>query len=641
MTRMVLILVFVAGATAAGYAQSPAPPDTTMKAAPADSVVGVVIVPSYSGVIRGNVTNMTLGNSFSTSLKHPNGVTSVVKLSTEESFYRLQDRRDTNNSFNASALYLGTSGLTMNGSISDTRYFNRLVTASNTTQDLFNDAQKATANAKYTRPIYGGLKLDTNASLGIGRSEQTFLDDQTRSGSLGLGLQFVRKGTIDASARGFVHLISQDAESRGRGFSGLGTSEDSVVARVQIMVLDSSTVETAYSRFLSKEDYLELPRDAFGAQQFDPSKISPERQSKDVRNVSVKTNLKLVRGLVVTAGSEHTDAATYFAEARQRTSRDTGDGFSSSATYTWGGPREILQAGTNNLSLDVERSEGTHWLGPERAGSYDDEDTKIRFGWTQALSKTLGAYAQAGASLTQAFYGDTDRDWDQRYQYANLRLKSSIFPKVAITVYTSVAKTDYLNIKASQSQRNRAETIYELRPEYTYTINERISLTQKYWMNIQFTDYVFQENENFLDRNFTFSNQVLASLTSRISVDFYYAVRFSDKGSYLRPRPDVERVLEIYQEERRDEFKFKFRYQIAEFIALTGANEYNRGKDILNPSGAVFKDGGVEFGMDGTYAFGEKGTLKYSMKRVKRFGAFNADPQKDYWVVDSSLNYAF
>ena len=106
-------------------------------------------------------------------------------------------------------------------------------------------------------------------------------------------------------------------------------------------------------------------------------------------------------------------------------------------------------------------------------------------------------------SLTQSFYWDTDRDRDQRYQFANVRVTSDLFSNVDAGIYLSGTRTDFVNVRASLSQNNRTETRLELRPEFTWRINERIELKQKYGLNIEYSDFVFQEDENFLDRTIT------------------------------------------------------------------------------------------------------------------------------------------
>jgi len=612
---------------ARAQAPAPAPADTTRS-----GVSGAKAVPTYTGGIKGDVTQVSLGNRFSLTLTLPGGITSMTSLSADETDYRLQDRRDTNKNFLSSIMYRVHPGLAIDGAISDTRFFNRVITFSNATQDLKNNAQKAEANAQYSRPLGGGLSVNGRSTLGLSRSDQTFVDDQTGAGALHAGVRYGLGRTVELSARGFLRLTSQDAESGGQSFSGLGVEEDSVLASVRVSVIDSVKVRAEYSRYLSKEDYLELPRGSFGEQQFDEP-ARPERQAKDMRNISVNAEATPLGGLKLTARATHTDGATYFAEAKERTSRDVGDAQEGTLTYS---PvsKSVFTFEAGNRTL-------FHWLGPRRTGSYDDKDIRAKFSWTQTLSTTLRFVAQTGASLTQLFYVDTDRDRDQAYQFANVRLISKLFPKVDATVYVSVSKTDYVSVRASFSQNNRAETIYELRPEFTYKINNRLELTQRYGVNIQFADFVFQENENYLDRNMSFSNRLRTRLSSNLGVDFYYALTRHDKGSYLRPDPTAERILEINQKERRDEMKVSFRYQINSHLAVLGANEYSQRRDLLSPSAAVYKDGGVEVGIDGNYDFGGRRTLKFAMKRVKRFGPFNAPAQEDYWVMDSSLNYTF
>jgi hypothetical protein len=644
--RIALIAAVILAVAGAAAAQAPAPADTAAAApgapepAPADTVVvasggvtGVKFVPQYTGGIRGNVDRVSLQNRFTANLTLPHRMTSVTTLSTEEANYRLQDRQDMNKNLMSSLIYPVMPGLIFDGSISDTRYFNRVVTVSNSTQDIFNNVQKAQANASWSRVLWDGISFNTKASGGVGQSEQTFLNDHTQDGAARFGLQYRWGGRVSATAIGALHYISQDAESGGRGFSGLGTAEDSVVARASAVVLDSTKVRAEYVRFLSKEDYLELPRDSFGAQQFDASKISPEQQSKDNRNLSVGAETTPLTGLTLKFEAAHSDGATYFAEAKERTRRDTGDSWSAGVAFGRGD--------VTLVTVDYESKDYFHWLGPVSIGSFDDQDRRLRLSWNQKITGTLRMTAQGGVSLTQSFYVDTDRDRDQKYQFANVRLNSDLFPKVAATIYVSVTRTDYLSIRSAFSQNNRTETVYELRPEFVYKINNRISIAQKYGLNIQFADYIFQESENFLDRNVTFSNLVHTQLLTNTMVEFYYAYQLHDKGSYLRPDPDAERVLVVNQKERRDEVELRLRYQMTKHLAVLGMNEYIVRKDILRSSSAPFEDGGLELGVDGSYDLWGQGNLKLAMKRVKRFGRFNVDAQKDYWVMDSSINYTF
>jgi hypothetical protein len=630
MVKRIAVIVVVGTLWIARAAQAqmstPIPQDTaTVQAA------HMYTVPTYTGGVKGDVTQISLMNQFSLTVTLPRGITSTTLLKADESDFRIQDQVNKNKGFTSNIIYLARPGFSIDGAISDTRYFNRVITYSNATQDLENNQQRAQANAQYGRALGRGLAVNGRSSLAVSSEDQTFVKDQTGEGALHAGVRYGPGKDFEVSARGFLRMSAQNAESGNESYSGLGATEDSVLAGARVTLLDSVKVKAEYSRFLSKDDYLEMPVGSYGEKQYAPA--TPEQQSKDMRDISVSAEARFPGRIVLTASAEHTDGATYFAQATQRTSRDVGDSQTGALTFS--------PFSKTTLAFDAGNREIFHWLGPSRTGSYNDKEIKTKFNWTQTVTQTLRFVAQTGASLAQSFYVDTDRDRDQRYVFANVRLISKLFPKVDATVYLSASKTDYVAIRASFSQNNRAETIYELRPEFVYRINSRLELTQKYGINIQFADFVFQENENYLDRNVSFSNRLRARLTNTLAVDFYYALRRQDKGSYLRPEPDAERVLEISQKDRRDEMKIAFRYQVNPHIALLGSNDYSQRRDLLSPSRSPFTDGGVEVGVEGNYDFGGRRSLKFAMKRVKRFGQFNAPEQEDYWVMDSSLVYTF
>jgi hypothetical protein len=633
--RVALVLTFVTLAfprMTPAQGPAPAPPDTIRAGSRGK------LETQYSGGIKGDVNQVSMGNRLSATLSLARGIMSVTSLNADDSEYRIEDRSIINKSFTSTLLYPAAPGLMLNGGISDARSFNSLVTSTGQRQDFVNNTQRADANANYARLLGKGVSVTGSALATAARSEQTFETNKTREGEAAAGIRYGLGRMLEATARGYFHLDAQESESGGRRFTGLGASADSVVARARLVVRDSSVVTADYTRFTSKRDYLDIPRTSQGGLAIsDTVQVTPEEESRDVKGASINAETKPFSGLKLTLRAEHSDAATYFAQARQRTGRDTGDLVSGTVTYTPGR--------RTSFTFDFKKRSTFRWQGPERTGHYDDTDKTMGLGWNQTLTGTLRFTAKAGASLARTVYVDPDQngDRDQRYVYANVRLNSKLVPKVDASVYVNVARTDVVKIRASQSANNRQETLYELRPEFTYKITNRIDLTQRYGLNIQFADYVFQENENFLDRVLSFSNLLRTRLSTKLGVDFYYALQRHDKGSYLRPEPEAERVLVVNQEERRDEVKISFRYQINRHLTLLGANDYSQRKDLLAPPerSAVLKNGGVEIGIDGSYDFGGQRSLKLAMKRVKRFGRFNAEGQNDYWVMDSSINYKF
>jgi hypothetical protein len=626
---MIISILSAVGAAPAARAQVPAATDTVSA-----NVPSLTATTKYNGGIKGNVTRVELANRFNATFAFTSGLLSMTTLSASESHYRLQDRQDTNKSFNSNLVYPVMPGLLLDGTLSDTRFFNRVITFSNATQDLKNNTQKAQANAQYGRSLGWGFTGNSRASVATGRSEQTYLNDQTEEGSIRAGVDYSMGRFFTASAKGFIRRTSLEAISGAAKYQGLGAVQDSVLVSARFVLTDSSVVRMEYMRYTSDDDYLELPRGAFGQQQFD-QEVTPENEKKDVRSILISGDTKPLPGVTLAFSATHSDRATYFFVDKRRTRRDTGDRLDADLVYQ--------PFAKTRISVGMEKSDYFHWLGPEKAGSFFDEDKKLKFNWDQGVTANTRLSMQTGVSLVQSVYVDTDRDRDQRYAFANARLSSQLWPQVNAAVYISVAKTDFVNISASLSQNNRAETTYEFRPEFTYRINDRLQLSQKYGLSIQYSDFVFQEDENFLDRNITFANNFRARLTTNLTADFFYSLRLHSKGSYLSPYEGAEKVLDINQEDRRDEVSIGFRYQLNKNLALIGLNEYGQRRDLMATAGrnSLFKDGGIEFGVEGNYDLGAQRGLKLAMRRVKRFGRFNADAQKDYWVMNSSLDYTF
>ncbi|UCH85224.1 MAG: hypothetical protein JSW50_05920 [Candidatus Latescibacterota bacterium] len=633
--RSLLVMGLAAGllTTAAG-ASAQSPPQIPV--ANADTVSGNVpsLVKSlrYNGNVKGNVTKVSMGHRATGTVSLLSGLTSITILSSEESKYRLQDRKDNIKSFSTNLVYPIRPGLNMDGQLSDNRFYNRVVTGTNATQDLTNNTQKALINLQFASRL-AMFRVHTRSSASVNKSEQTFQNTDTNDGAVAGQVKYNRGSRFAATARGFFRKAWQESEVNAQSFSGFGADEDSVAVRGMMAVGDSSVVRAEHVRYTKTDRYLNQPSGVHGGQQFDAD-LRPELETRDARATRIEADTYPLGGIKLALNAEHRTDAHYFIVDDKRSNIDTKDRVSADLTYA-PSPRTTVNA-------TVEHSMAAHEF-PSKPGTYDDESRRVTFNWNQTLTQTLRFTVQSGISLVQTTYLDTDSDRDQRYQFASLRINSKLFPKVNATVFVEVAQTDKFNIKSSRSQNNETETRFNLRPEFTYKINDRISLTQKYGLNIEFSDFVYQADQNFLDRNITFANTVSARLTSTLTTEVFYSYLLHTKGSYLEPYPGAERLLSTNQKDRRDELRISFRYQINKHLAAVGRNEYSQRQDLFATSsaGSVFKNGGLELGLEGDYKIGAQNGLKFAVRRVKRYGRFNSPEQKDFWVMDSALNLTF
>jgi hypothetical protein len=223
------------------------------------------------------------------------------------------------------------------------------------------------------------------------------------------------------------------------------------------------------------------------------------------------------------------------------------------------------------------------------------------------------------------------------------KIRSQPFEKIHADVLLAVSGREFISIDQSLSGDNRDEVTYDFRPQFTYKMNDRIEITQDYGLNIEFTDFVYNDNENFLDRNITFSNSVRTRLSAALTTVFRYRLHFHDRGSYLRQNPAEERVLRITQEDRKDLVEIFMNYAVNTHLNVVVRQEYARRKDTIVATGAesVFPDGKIEGGLEGKYNWGAQNALSFSLMKVNRFGTFNSRAQNDFWQMRSNITYAF
>jgi len=203
----------------------------------------------------------------------------------------------------------------------------------------------------------------------------------------------------------------------------------------------------------------------------------------------------------------------------------------------------------------------------------------------------------------------------------------------------------FVSIDASLSNSNRTETTFDLRPEFRYRINDRVEVHQVYSIIIESTEFVFQtdQTQDFLDRTFALRNDINYRMTSRLTTRLQYNLRLHDQGSYLPRESDGVRVLNISQEDRRDEMILGFRYKMSKALALVGENRYAIRQETQTASGFQnsFENGRLELGVEGNYNWGDQRSLKVQLIKVNEFGQFNNPLQESYWRMDSALTYAF
>jgi len=606
----------------------------------ADTTVTWKVAPSFEGGVKGDVTKVSLDEAFKNTFTHRNGAKLMSSLSVSKSKYRLQAREDNTKTWTNSFLATLRPGLLWNTTFSDSRIFNRIIPLSGGLQDFVVNTKTGSSSFQLVSFAPGGVKFDARSIVSVSNSEKIFKVDKRLQGEVGGGIAYTLSDRIRFTGRAYLMKAKDRTESGAQQFGGLGERGDSLSTKVTMKLPGKASMVVNYQRSTNTLEYIDLPRGIYFQQKLDEEDIIRETKVSNQSLFSIDATTHPIERVTLQLTADHSVSLDDYAIAKKRFSRIVNNGISGNLTYNYSSNV------ANKFIFEAERKDMLRDLGPLSVSSYKQQQKSVSATLNHSFRSKFSLSATVGATLSQIFYVDFDvnpRDRDQLNQFVQVKLTSSPFSKVDAAIYLAVSSVDYINIDRSLSADNRRETTYDFRPEFTYRLSDRITISQKYGLNIEFTDFVFTENENFLDRNITFSNTVDVKLTRALSAQMHYGLLLHDRGSYLLDPGAIERVLRISQKDTKNLLRIKMRYRINEHLSAVARQEFAERRDRVVTSGTEtkFPEGTIEAGLEGEYRWSDTRKLSFSLIKVNKFGQFNTSAQNDYWLMKSNLSYAF
>lgn len=603
-----------------------------------DTVGAWKLSPQYTGGITGDVSSVSLKQAISSSLTHPSGMTFNTSLSTSESKYRLQDRKDNSKSWINSFSMPVMPGMRWNAGYSDNRTFNRIISLSGGLQDFIVNTKNADSRLTYSTRLPHDVGFNARTGVSLSNSEKSFKVDKSLQGEVGGGISYELGDWVAFEGRTAYSKSSEKSVAPFQTFEGLGERADSVTSQVTVVLPQDGQFKVNYLRATKTSKYIDLPRGLYFEQKLNEEDLVRETQLTNADLLALDATTHPMKHVELSMNAQHRVDLNDFEVTKKRYSRTVNDQVSGDLKYTYGN--------NNTVTFKAERSTKLRDLGPLSVSSYEQKEKRTSLSVMHGFSPTFSVSATASASLSQLYYVDYEvnpRDRDQLLQSVQLKIRSVPFEKIRADILLSVSGREFVSIDRSLSTDNREEITYDFRPQFTYKMNDRIEIAQDYGLNIEFTDYVYQDNENFLDRNITFGNIVKARLSQKLYTEFRYRLHLHDRGSYLRDNPREERVLRIAQKDRKDLIEIYMSYAVTKYLSVVVRHEYAQRKDTFVATGSesVFPDGKIQGGLEGKYSWGTRGSLEFSLLKVNRFGTFNSRAQNDFWQMSSNVKYAF
>jgi hypothetical protein len=595
--------------------------------------------PLFAATSRANVTSVSLGGEFRNTFEMANGLRLVSSLGSQREEFRLQDRSNETKRFNNTLFHRLGGGWMMDMSHMDNRTFNRVVSLTGGFQDVVLNTLTLGAGLRHVTIAPSNFRWDARLNGALADAEKTFKTDTSIGGEVAGGFGYsLLDSWLVVRGRGYVKNLDVVSESAVKRYDDLYLREDSLSAEVEVRFSREQVVRFEYSDFNGEEKYTDLRRGSLGGAQWAAENLYQERRVSDATVMSLGLNSRMLNGFNLSASAQHSESVTDYDSTKTRYGRNVSNFIKSDMDYT-------LFTGTSfGAKLDVSQS--LKDLGPQSVSSYDRRSRELGVALRHQFKNGFMFNVDAGIVLTQTFYlryDENPRDIDQLDQRLNVSVSSRPFTKLQANIGAAYTSTEFINIDRTQSSNNRVKTRYDFRPVLTYQLNPRISISQTYRLAIEFTDYVYLPEDNFLDRNISFTNEVRARLTPRLQGTFNYGYYFHDRGSYLPLVEGGPRYLDVAREDRRDEMKIRFTYDLNRNVSVVGNHGYSRREDrtIGREDVRVTENGIIEVGFRGAYNWTTDRTFSFTFMKANQYGAFTSEKQKNYWVVDAQFQYGF
>lgn len=610
--------------------------------APADSTVpqitGYRFSPVYLNSINGSVNNVDMRNAFQSSLLTPFGAIMSFQISKEKTYYRLNNKFDDKRNLSLSMLHTFRPGLNGSAGYTDNRVFNRSIAPGGATQEfIFND-KALNAGATYKRDIRAA-RMDWAAATSLVDGERSFKSDQTFALGTNGGVGYTLPGgRVAVLARGAYRATDNQSYSGGKDYRGLGSNEDSLSTAVHVSVADSVGFRADYTTYHGDRDYLDQAVGSSGGQLIGEQNVIKENETHNTHSTLFAFDAVFSPRLGLSVSASHDEQLYTYMTQVTRNSHTVGDEAKGTLTYTtpW-----------NTVStFQLSNSVTLHDFGKQSISSTKDKVKRVSLALNQNFTKTLSGGINLSTQLLQTYYldyADNPRDRDQVDENVNAHLTSQLFKKLSANVTVSYSMTRYINIDSTQSVHNRSRELYQLRPGFSYNMTNWLTISQTYGLTIEYTKYVYTQEDNFLDRNITLSNVFNFRPTKSVAFNLNYQLTLHDNGSYLPTGANGENLLNIAHTDRRDRMNLRVDYNVNDRVGIFAENTYTHFLNREEGTGreTITTDGQIKVGTQGAYAWGAGRTLKFHLAKVKRFSPYGTDKDKNFWDMGSELNFPF
>ena len=500
---------------------------------------------------------------------------------------------------------------------------------------------------------FGPLKAIVNAGAGINDQkainkkqvnnfDEAFLDGGVQLGtSLAPGLTVAGRA-YGKSVDGDRTLGDSTAPSSARGDSaGVGVYFDQSFATGRLAITRSNFDK----RYLDYKHNSTGQIDTVGLDEFD--KVVDELETKDALTLKFENEMRLGRFGLQTDLSRETNEHAYSASGVGSKKRQTDkadfaltfgtrrDSFALSYQYGWKWDDQRIKNASENRGRQYIKNRLLEFYYGRELFQATDLVFKTRHGLDQDIAQHE-FNSNDKDRLRSEVALEIDRDWPGRFKTKLL---------------FSFKRNEEVSIRSTRSSNNNIKESYEVSPGYNWTISDWLTLSQKYRVYIQYTDYIYSDLES-VNRNDNYNKRgnlntiVVIQASRRLEL----AVRhdYNKRSNATRVLTDATGTIYYHTDQRQTINKIDFGavFKVAPDVTLEAATF--RTRDFKRTFGSSVREsevfsGEIWIGAKVDHTWGTDNPLQLSalVKKFNAFGPSVTEASSDYWEADVWLKWEF
>jgi len=304
------------------------------------------------------------------------------------------------------------------------------------------------------------------------------------------------------------------------------------------------------------------------------------------------------------------------------------------------------------FSVNLKRAESDTELGPTSIASYRTKDYSLSGSISQTIFDSLYVSVTGSTTLRQKFFKKREqnpRDVDYLNSSLDCKINGHLFKRIKTDIIFSTLQSETVNIDASLSDDNRTNFQYLLSPKLSFDPVPWITLSQKYEMKFDYTEYTFDADRNYLDRNTTLETDAAFRIFRRMRLTLNHGYQMKDTGSYLqksggeklygRSNENFEHRMKMYCEYNPVKDMMFFVRTIYKTQKNNTLGMLDGERQVIGTSGS--DSGDLRTGFKRSRKLTDSGKIDLDVAYVKKFAPYLSEDRKQYWEVNMNLELSF